>query len=224
MTVSGFGVVRDVTRGQFFGVDFVVALGKTLEQVCAVHVGEGDTSDEVIAVAEDAIGTRADRFDLDAEYAGFASVLDTVAVEIVPHEVANAGEFLNTEVGVHVVLGRGERDRNRVSGGSRCSRWDRRPDLIVAGWQIRNQIGTGGVGDVGASDNIVCNSVEVAVEAWPDCLDRDAGEAGLATIEGAVAIIVGPYKVADGGGHHLNTHGHVVAVIVRVRIEQVTRW
>ena len=80
--------------------------------------------------------------------AGLAGVLDTVAVEIVPDEVADGGGLVVAEVGVGVVLALAESHRVRLIAGGEHRAGERQGGLVdvdgvVAGGEIGEAVCAG---------------------------------------------------------------------------------
>ncbi len=186
---------RQVT-GRSQHLDLVVAREQAAEPIQTVGIGRGAVEHVAIAIQQ------LYRHTWDA---GFAEVLLAIGIRVFPHEIADAGQFVEAGVprivvfaahqrraghfarhGIRVAIGRiggriGDRRARQVTGG--CQHLD----LVVARHQARESIQAVGVGR-GAIQHIAA-----AIQQ----LHRDARDAGFAEVLHAVGIRILPHEIAD---------------------------
>ena len=180
------------------------------ELVVAVGVGPDRRTDLL------AIGV--EQGHLDVANAGFAAVLQAVAVLVEPHAVAHAGSFIQAGIDGVIGFAVGHGDLAALAGAADIA-VERGIAARVGGGEYI-ALGRGDGDRVGAG---VGREAVVAVDAGGGGLHDLAGavlqlhggadDAGFARILHAVGIAVFPHAVADGGflRHQAGAHGHVVA-------------
>ena len=162
----------------------------------------GEAAEGVVAVAAggrggDDVAGGVEQLDGGAVDAGLAGILDAVAVAVEPDAVADGTVEPVAEVDVGAVLAGGEGEAGLVGRGDAVEvvglgDSGGKPgdaDGVAAGAEVVEGVvavagGRGGGDDAGAVEQ----------------LDRDAVDAGLAGVLGAVAVGVEPDPVADGSG------------------------
>ena len=216
--VAVFGVIGTLIRradhvareGQWHA-DIVVAGLEVGEQVVACGVRSGGADGDVAAVVEG---------DDHALNAGLASVLDAVAIEVEPNEVAEGSQrVVVTCVHREVVVASGKRDGDglaranvgiailvvgsSIGGGQQLgAHVEREAHGVVAGLQISEQVVTGSIGGGGAK-----RSASAVVKG-----DGHALDAGFAGILHAIAIGIEPDEIAQSGQRRVVTCVHGVVV------------
>jgi len=186
-------------EGYFVGARFQIR-----EQVGTVCVGGGVQVDGLT------VAGRARQVDRHTANTGFARILNAVAVEVVPHEVAQRSGFEKTgvhrivslatfqnvvaahvrsrvDIAVNIVVATQIRRGHRVS----ARRGDR--DFIGAGFKAGERIFAVRAGGGGLVDGC-------AVAGGAGQHDDHAKDAGFADILFAIAVFIVPHEVAEGGG------------------------
>ena len=179
------------------------ASGKTFHHVDARGVGV-DLHDEVVGGAESSIGSRRAHGHGHPGHSRFTRVLDTIAVEVEPNRVADAGSADVAEVMVEVRLPSCQRhDRRRIGTTIRVDRRRHASgdvghvDPVRTSGKTLEQVPPDGPGGLGRQYDVV-GRADHAIRAVPRVGDQGAGEPGVDGV--ASAVEVEPDGVTDRAG------------------------